>query len=113
MTTIRRTAVTTDDCSLLEAAKAGDEQAFGRLAERHRPGLELYCQLMLGCPHEAHQAVQETLLRGWCRLHRLEPSISARMWLYRLATDVCVEDLEGTGEFRGPQAFDPTEDHGR
>ena len=80
---------------LLAAAGAGDEVAFGRLASRYRPGLEFFCLLMLGCPHTAHDAVCETLLRGWCELRRGAPSASARIWLYRLATHVCLEDLDG------------------
>jgi DNA-directed RNA polymerase specialized sigma24 family protein len=82
-----------DERTLLAEARAGDEKAFGRLASRHRPGLELYCELMLGCPHHAHDAVCETLLRGWRGLGRVPPSASARIWLYGLATDVCLEDL--------------------
>jgi DNA-directed RNA polymerase specialized sigma24 family protein len=95
-----------DECHLLAAARAGDEKAFGRLAARHRPGLELFCLLMLGCPHAADDAVCETLLRGWTELHRGTPSASARIWLYRLATGVCLEDLDGTDESRGPRPFD-------
>ena len=95
-----------DDCSLLAAARAGDEKAVGQLVARHRPGLELFCLLMLGCPHAADDAVCETLLRGWTELHRGRPSASARMLLYRLATDVCLEDLGGTDEPRGRRPFD-------
>jgi RNA polymerase sigma-70 factor (ECF subfamily) len=76
---------------LLDAARAGDEQAFGRIAVHHRQGLELYCHLMLGCPHAAREAVHETLLRGWRGVDSVAPSASARIWLYRLATDVCLE----------------------
>jgi DNA-directed RNA polymerase specialized sigma24 family protein len=102
-----------DDGSLLAAARAGDEDAFGRLASRHRPGLELYCLLMLGCPHHADEAVCETLLRGWRGLDRVAPSVSARIWLHRLATEVCLEELDRTDEVRRPQPFDPTkaDDH--
>jgi RNA polymerase sigma-70 factor (ECF subfamily) len=49
---------------------------------------------MLGCPHQAHEAMCETLVRGWRDLERITPSASARIWLYRLATDVCLEDLD-------------------
>jgi RNA polymerase sigma-70 factor, ECF subfamily len=84
-----------DDGSLLAAARAGDEDAFGRLASRHRPALELYCLLMLGCPHHAREAVCETLLRGWRDLDRVTPAASARIWLHRLATNVCLEGLDG------------------
>ncbi len=89
---------TADERSLLAEARAGDEKAFRRLASRHRPGLEIYCQLMLGCSDHADEAVCETLLRGWRDLDRVAPSASARIWLYRLATDVCLEDLDGTDE---------------
>ncbi|HEV2981656.1 MAG TPA: sigma factor [Solirubrobacteraceae bacterium] len=96
--------------SLLAAARAGDEHAFGQLASRHRRGLELYCRLMLGCPHHAHEAVCETLLRGWRGRDRDLSSTSARIWLYRLATNVCVEDLDRADESRAPRAFDCVRD---
>jgi RNA polymerase sigma-70 factor (ECF subfamily) len=99
--------------NLLAAAQAGDEGAFGCLARRHRAGLERYCQLMLGCPYEAHEAVQETLLRGWRGLERVAPSTSARIWLYRLATHVCLDDREGTDESGGSRRSDVTEDRDR
>src|SRR5947209_20516984 len=74
-----------DERSLIAAARAGDERAFGRLASRHRLGLEVFCLLMLGCPDRAHEAVCETLLRGWLSVDRVVPSTSARIWLYGLA----------------------------
>jgi len=97
---------TPDECSLIAAARAGDESAFGRLASGHRLGLELFCLLMLGCPDRAHEAVCETFLRGWRELDRAAPATSARIWLYRLATDVCLEDLDGTDESGGRRPFD-------
>ena len=90
-----------DERSLLAAARTGDEKAFGRLAAHYRPGLEVFCSLMLGCPHAGHDAVCETLLRGWNGLHGLAPSVCARIWLYRLATDICLEDLGRSDESRG------------
>jgi hypothetical protein len=58
---------------------------------------------MLGCPGAARDAVGETLLRGWSELRGgTLPSVSARIWLYRLATDICLEDLEATDESRAP-----------
>ena len=99
-----------DERCLLAAARAGDEQAFGRLASCHRPGLERFCELMLGCPHQAHEAVGETLLRCWSELARGGPSASARIWLYRLATEVCLEELDRTDESRRPRPFDGVRD---
>lgn len=101
---------TADERLLLAAARAGDEQAFGVLASRHRPGLEFFCLLMLGCPHRAHDAVSETLLRGWTQVDRVAPSASGRIWLYRLATDVCLEHIDGTDESPGPGPFDRVRD---
>jgi RNA polymerase sigma-70 factor (ECF subfamily) len=100
-----------EERSLLAAARAGDELAFGRVASRYRPGLELYCLLMLGCPHAAHDAVCETLLRGWRDLGRVAPSGSPRIWLYRLATQVCLEDLDGADEPGGRRPFDGLRDN--
>jgi RNA polymerase sigma-70 factor (ECF subfamily) len=95
-----------DEVRLLAAARAGDEQAFGQLASSHQPGLERFCGLMLGCPDEAHEAVSETLLRCWNELRGGARAASARVWLYRLATDVCLRALERTDESRGPRSFD-------
>jgi DNA-directed RNA polymerase specialized sigma24 family protein len=95
-----------DEHDLLMAARAGDEKAFGRLATCHGPGLERFCLLMLGCPHRAHQAVCETLLRGWCNLDRGAPTMSAQIWLFRLATNVCLEVLDGSDDSESPSPFD-------
>ncbi len=85
-----------EDRGLLAAARLGDERAFGRLIEHHRGALELYCELMLGCPDRAREAVHETLLRWWLELDRVDPQTPARIWLYRLATGVCLEDPDRT-----------------
>jgi DNA-directed RNA polymerase specialized sigma24 family protein len=104
---------TADERRLLSQARGGDEKAFGCLASRHRSGLELYCSLMLGCPHLAQDAVCETLLRGWRDLDHIAPSVSARIWLYRLATEVCLEDQGGTDESEDRQSPDRSKDEGR
>jgi RNA polymerase sigma-70 factor (ECF subfamily) len=101
---------TGDERRLLAAARAGDEHAFGRLAARYRPGLELFCLLMLGCPDAAHDAVGETLLRGWRDVRRVAPAGAPRIWIYRLATQVCLEDLEQADESRGRGPFDGVRD---
>jgi RNA polymerase sigma-70 factor, ECF subfamily len=91
----RGTPIDGDSC-LLAAARLGDECAFGQLIEHHRRGLELYCELMLGCPDRAREAVQEALLRGWRELDRVDPHAPARIWLYRVATGVCLEAPDPT-----------------
>jgi RNA polymerase sigma-70 factor (ECF subfamily) len=83
-----------DERSLLAAARAGDERAFGRLVERHRNGLEQFCYLMLGDRHDARGALEETVLCAWRERELVEPIATVRMWLYRIAMRACLEDLD-------------------
>ena len=86
-----------DERALLDAARAGDEQAFGLLLDRHRRGLELYCYLALGDRAKARSALAETALAAWEERGERDPATSARMWLYRLAVRVCSEAHAGSG----------------
>jgi DNA-directed RNA polymerase specialized sigma24 family protein len=91
--THQMTACDLDESILLDAACHGDARAFGALFDRHRPGLEEVCCLMLGDPLEAERAMREAVLTAWRERERAVGSSSVRMWLYRIAVDTCMEAL--------------------
>src|SRR5580658_1920538 len=77
----------------VSSALAGDEPAFATLAERHRRELHVHCYRMLASFDEAEDAVQETFLRAWRGLSGFEGGSQFRAWLYRIATNVCLDIL--------------------
>src|SRR4051812_47849090 len=78
---------------LIAAARNGDEVAFGELAGEYSNRLHSHCYRMLGSLHDADDALQEALLRAWRGLLRFDEARSLRPWLYRIATNVCIDML--------------------
>ncbi len=79
--------VTTD---LITRALAGDRDAFQALIEPHRRELQMHCYQMLGSFQDAEDALQDTLLAAWQGLEGFQARASIRTWLYRIATNTCL-----------------------
>src|SRR5262245_49602188 len=75
------------------AAQAGDEAAFSGLVERHRRELQLHCYRMLGSFEESEDLTQETFLRAWRKRRGFKGRSTFRAWLYRIATNACLDAL--------------------
>ena len=81
----------------IEQAQAGDERAFAALVEPHRRELQLHCYRMLGSLQDAEDLLQDTLLAAWRGLAGFEERASLRAWLYRIATNRCLNFLRDRG----------------
>jgi RNA polymerase sigma-70 factor (ECF subfamily) len=87
------TSASTQERELLQAAQSGDQDAFRRLVEPHRAELHAHCYRMLGSLHDAEDALQDALLRAWKGLPRFEGRSAVRSWLYRIATNACLDAI--------------------
>jgi RNA polymerase sigma-70 factor (ECF subfamily) len=101
-----------DDDQLVAAARAGDEAAFAALVQRYRRELQVHCYRMLGSYDDSEDLVQETLLRAWRRLDSFEGRSSFRAWLYRIATNACLDALDGRARRVLPQHVSAPADPG-
>src|ERR687896_1334983 len=70
---------------------AAPEDTYGQLIEPHRAELRAHCYRMLGSVHDADDALQDALLRAWRALPRFEGRSSTRSWLYKIATNTCLD----------------------
>jgi RNA polymerase sigma-70 factor (ECF subfamily) len=83
-----------EEAAALAAARAGDQAAFSALSERYRRPLRAHCYRMLGSFDDAEDLVQETMLRAWRGREDFQGRSLFRTWLYRIATNACLNALE-------------------
>ena len=81
----------------LERARGGDDGAFGELTDPYRSELQLHCYRILGSVQDAEDVLQETMLAAWRGLGQYEGRASLRTWLYRIATNRCLNALRASG----------------
>ena len=82
--------------AILERARVGDEEAFRELTDPYRRELLAHCYRMLGSLTDAEDMLQETLLAAWRGLPRFQGRSSLRSWLYRVATNTCLNAMRST-----------------
>jgi RNA polymerase sigma-70 factor (ECF subfamily) len=91
---------------LLMRAAQGDEDAFRELTDPYRRELQFHCYRILGSMQDAEDVLQETMLGAWRGLRRFEGRASLRAWLYRIATNRCLDALRDAGR-QPPTPVDP------
>jgi RNA polymerase sigma-70 factor (ECF subfamily) len=113
---MERDKVSETDEHLLTKARAGDGDAFRALTEPHHRELQVHCYRMLGSFQDAEDALQDTLLAAWQGLGAFEGRATLRTWLYRIATNRCLNALRSAsrrpaGEWPNPNIEPPEPTH--
>ncbi|RSN11095.1 RNA polymerase subunit sigma-70 [Streptomyces sp. WAC 05977] len=84
----------TDEAAFMAVARSGDTARFALITERHRRELQVHCYRMLANYDDAQDMTQETFLRAWHKRESFKGHAALRTWLYRIATNVCLDFLE-------------------
>ena len=99
-----------NEAELIEAARAGDGHAFAELLEPYRGELQAHCRGMLRSEHDGEDALQEVMLRAWRALPGFEGRSSLRSWLYRIATNTCLNEIDRRGRRPSTSEEEPPDD---
>lgn len=81
------------DLATVERARGGDDRAFSQLVEAYQRPIYNLCYRLLGNPHDAEEAAQETFLRGYTRLNSYDPARSFKTWIFSIAHHYCIDRL--------------------
>src|SRR5437867_7563520 len=91
----------------MDRVSGPSDARVAEILEEHRPELTGYCYRMLGSGFEADDAVQEAMVRAWRASDTFEGRSAARSWLYRIATNVCLDMLRGRQRRARPMDLGP------